>query len=63
MASKRLHLPQPPGVRAEEQLVWHFGHTADPVYMGSCTVLPPGLRPFCALFCEAVVLTGLIRDR
>lgn len=49
MAARRLHLPQPPGVTAEEQLVWHFGHTADPIYMGSCTVSPPSLK----------VLTGL----
>ena len=39
LAARRLHLPQAPGVRAEDQLIWHFGHTADPIYMGSCTVL------------------------
>ena len=43
LAARRLHLPQAPGVRAEDQLIWHFGHTADPIYMGSCTVLSPNL--------------------
>jgi lipase ATG15 len=38
LAARRLHLPQPPGVKAEDQLVWHFGHTADPIYIGACTV-------------------------
>ena len=43
LAARRLHLPQAPGVKAEEQLIWHFGHTADPIYMGSCTVHTPNL--------------------
>lgn len=38
LAAKRLHLPLPPGVKPEDQLVWHFGHTGDPIYMGTCTV-------------------------
>ena len=38
LASQRLHLPAPPGLLPEDMLVWHFGHTADPVYMGVCTV-------------------------
>lgn len=38
LAARRLHLPQPPGINAEDQLIWHFGHTADPIYTGSCTV-------------------------
>jgi lipase ATG15 len=40
LASKRLHLPAPPGLLPKDSLVWHFGHTADPVYMGACTVSP-----------------------
>ena len=39
LASERLHLPKPPGLKQEDMLIWHFGHTADPVYMGICTVL------------------------
>jgi lipase ATG15 len=38
LAAGRLHLPSPPGVNPEEQLTWHFGHTADPIYTGTCTV-------------------------
>jgi len=53
MAAKRLHLPQPPGVRAEEQLVWHFGHTADPIYMGSCTVSPHLKARWAAEICSS----------
>jgi len=37
MASQRLHLPTPPGLNPEDMLIWHFGHTADPIYMGICT--------------------------
>jgi lipase ATG15 len=43
LASGRLHLPSPPGLKPEDMLIWHFGHTADPLYMGICTVyLPKG---------------------
>ena len=38
LASRRLHLPAPPGLKPEDMLIWHYGHTADPVYMGVCTV-------------------------
>ncbi|CAB16887.1 autophagy associated lysophospholipase Atg15 [Schizosaccharomyces pombe] len=37
MAARRLHLPMPPGLPDEESLVWHFGHNADPIYLGKCT--------------------------
>lgn len=35
LASRRLHLPHPPGVHLP---LWHFGHTADPIFVGVCTV-------------------------
>lgn len=35
LASRRLHLPRPPGVQLP---IWHFGHTADPIFVGVCTV-------------------------
>jgi putative lipase involved disintegration of autophagic bodies len=34
LASKRLHLPHGPGANLP---VWHFGHTADPIFVGVCT--------------------------
>ncbi|KAF8250900.1 alpha/beta-hydrolase [Wilcoxina mikolae CBS 423.85] len=38
LASERLGLPTPPnGARQSSELgVYHFGHTADPIYMGAC---------------------------
>ncbi len=36
LAAQRLHLPLPPGMPANESAIWHFGHTADPIYMGVC---------------------------
>lgn len=36
LASRRLHMPQPPG--ASDLPIWHFGHTADPLFIGVCTV-------------------------
>lgn len=36
LAAKRLHLPHAPGVPVWRDHIWHFGHTADPVYMGVC---------------------------
>ena len=38
LASQRLHLPSPPGMEPKDMNIWHFGNTADPVYMGICTV-------------------------
>ncbi|KAI8149122.1 Alpha/Beta hydrolase protein [Fennellomyces sp. T-0311] len=35
LASSRLHLPHPPG--AGRMPIWHFGHTADPIFVGVCT--------------------------
>ncbi|KAG2198408.1 hypothetical protein INT47_008985 [Mucor saturninus] len=34
LAAARLHLPHPPGARSP---IWHFGHTADPIFVGVCT--------------------------
>ncbi|KAI8888525.1 alpha/beta-hydrolase [Backusella circina FSU 941] len=34
LASKRLHLPHSPGI---DLPIWHFGHTADPIFVGVCT--------------------------
>ncbi|CAO3599825.1 unnamed protein product [Absidia cylindrospora] len=34
LAAKRLHLPTTPGVHTP---VYHFGHTADPIFVGLCT--------------------------
>ncbi|KAK9466244.1 Alpha/Beta hydrolase protein [Lipomyces arxii] len=36
LAAKRLHLPFPPVADGESELIWHFGNTADPVFMGVC---------------------------
>lgn len=36
LPARRLHLPMPPGIPVWEEHIWHFGHTADPVYMGVC---------------------------
>lgn len=36
LATKRLHLPQPPGLPRFLEHIWHFGNTADPIYMGVC---------------------------
>lgn len=38
LAAGRLHLPKPPGMDYKDMNIWHFGHTADPLYMGICTV-------------------------
>lgn len=35
LAAQRLHLPRAPG--AADLPIWHFGHTADPIYIGVCT--------------------------
>ncbi|WLF81690.1 Putative lipase atg15 [Lodderomyces elongisporus] len=36
LASKRLHLPQAPGLPRHLEHIWHIGNTADPIYMGVC---------------------------
>lgn len=36
LATKRLHLPMPPGLPAEMEHIWHFGNNADPIFMGVC---------------------------
>lgn len=36
LPAKRLHLPMPPGLPSWREHVWHFGHTADPIYIGQC---------------------------
>lgn len=36
LATQRLHLPQPPGLPKHAENIWHFGNTADPIFMGVC---------------------------
>lgn len=36
LAARRLHLPHAPG--AKDLPIWHFGNTADPIFIGVCTV-------------------------
>lgn len=36
LAAKRLHLPFPPGLPNYLEGIWHIGHTADPIFMGTC---------------------------
>ncbi|CDF91346.1 related to Putative lipase ATG15 [Zygosaccharomyces bailii] len=36
LAAKRLHLPFPPGLPSYQEAVWNIGHTADPIFMGTC---------------------------
>jgi len=36
LATKRLHLPMPPGIPIEMEHIWHFGNNADPIFMGVC---------------------------
>ena len=40
LASKRMHLPVGPA--AKDLPLWHFGHTADPIFIGACTVSSSG---------------------
>ncbi|ODQ82220.1 hypothetical protein BABINDRAFT_19159, partial [Babjeviella inositovora NRRL Y-12698] len=36
LATRRLHLPMAPGLPTYMEHIWHFGHTADPIYLGVC---------------------------
>ena len=36
LATSRLHLPKPPGIPKHLEYIWHFGNTADPIFMGVC---------------------------
>lgn len=36
LAAKRLHLPFPPGLPSYLEGIWQVGHTADPIFMGTC---------------------------
>lgn len=36
LPTKRMHLPSPPGIPYSQEHIWHFGHTADPIFMGVC---------------------------
>ncbi|CAH6718609.1 putative lipase Atg15p [[Candida] jaroonii] len=36
LATKRLHLPQPPGYPKYMEHIYHIGNTADPIFMGVC---------------------------
>lgn len=38
LAARRLHLPAPPALSYHSMPIWHVGHSADPIFMGSCTV-------------------------
>lgn len=46
LAASRLGLPEPPNKSADLSGAYHIGHTADPVYMGSCG----GATDSCTLF-------------
>jgi lipase ATG15 len=61
LPASRLGLPTPPGYNAHQQRLntgaYHFGHTADPVYMGTCS----GASSLCTLggyAMESVCHTG-----
>ncbi|KAJ1984583.1 putative lipase atg15 [Dimargaris verticillata] len=36
LAARRLHLPLPLADDAHRAPIWHFGHNADPIYLGIC---------------------------
>lgn len=36
LPTKRLHLPLPPGLPKKNEYIWHFGNTADPIFLGVC---------------------------
>ncbi|QPG73104.1 hypothetical protein FOA43_000409 [Brettanomyces nanus] len=36
LPTTRLHLPVPPGLPEEYEHIWHFGNTADPIFLGIC---------------------------
>ncbi|QLG70796.1 hypothetical protein HG535_0A07380 [Zygotorulaspora mrakii] len=36
LAARRLHLPFPPGLPSYQEGIWHIGHNADPIFMGTC---------------------------
>ncbi|VEU21007.1 DEKNAAC101946 [Brettanomyces naardenensis] len=36
LPARRLHLPMPPGLPEEYENIWHFGNTADPIFLGVC---------------------------
>lgn len=36
LPAKRLHLPLPTYAGHQVPYIWHFGHNADPIYMGEC---------------------------
>lgn len=43
LPAKRLHLPMPPGIDWKDLFIYHVGHTADPIFMGTCN----GVRSSC----------------
>ena len=54
LATKRLHLPMPPGLPVEMEHIWHFGNNADPIFMGvcngassSCSIAGYAMESFC----------------
>lgn len=59
LATKRLHLPQPPGIPPHMEHIWHIGNTADPIFMGVCN----GVSSSCSLAgyaMETTCHTGLL---
>ncbi|RKP12617.1 Alpha/Beta hydrolase protein [Piptocephalis cylindrospora] len=36
LPARRLHLPMPPGVDWKDMAIWHIGHNADPLFLGTC---------------------------
>lgn len=65
LASERLHLPREPGA---DLPLWHFGHTADPIFVGVCNVMYIHIQFFCVhkmikfffLFCVCRVLQVVV---
>ncbi|CDH57264.1 atg15p [Lichtheimia corymbifera JMRC:FSU:9682] len=44
-AARKLHLPHAPGLPLP---VWHYGHTADPIFAGKCSNVDGGCRDYIA---------------
>ncbi|PVU86241.1 hypothetical protein BB561_006776 [Smittium simulii] len=36
LAAKRLHLPMPPAIDHSDLPIYHIGHNADPIFLGTC---------------------------
>lgn len=58
LPARRLHLPMPPGIPVWREHIWHFGHNADPIFVGQCN----GATSSCSMggyAMESVCHTGL----